>query len=564
MTTIELPPVLEAGAAARWRELIETLADARRRYPDAALASSLAAEDMVLTHAIFDAGLDLEVFTLDTGRLHAETLGVLDAIRQRYRREVTIYRPDAAAVDAYVAAHGAYAFYESVELRKACCQIRKVEPLKRALAGRGAWITGQRRAQSATRGELAREEQDATFGLYKFNPLADWSEAEVWTVIRALGIPYNPLHDQGYPSIGCEPCTRALRPGEDLRAGRWWWESSDSKNAACMRATGSSPSRPSATLAGHEFENHDSREHPMSAVIQRSHLDWLESEAIFILREVAAECERPVLLFSGGKDSVVLLRLAEKAFRPGGFPFPLMHIDTGHNFAEVIDFRDARAAELGETLIVRSVEDSIKRGSVVLRRETDSRNAAQAVTLLEAIEEFGFDACIGGARRDEEKARAKERIFSFRDEFGQWDPKAQRPEVWNLFNTRVHRGENMRVFPISNWTELDVWQYIQREGLALPSIYYAHEREVVRRKGLLVPVTRLTPPQEGERVERLQVRFRTVGDISCTCPVASDAADTAAIIAETAVTDITERGATRMDDQTSEASMERRKKEGYF
>ena len=223
MTTIELPPELEAGAAARWRELIETLADARRRYPDAALASSLAAEDMVLTHAIFDAGLDLEVFTLDTGRLHAETLGVLDAIRQRYGREVTIYRPDAAAVDAHVAAHGAYAFYESVELRKACCQIRKVEPLKRALAGRGAWITGQRRAQSATRAELAREEQDATFGLYKFNPLADWSEAEVWAVIRALGIPYNPLHDQGYPSIGCEPCTRALRPGEDLRAGRWWW-----------------------------------------------------------------------------------------------------------------------------------------------------------------------------------------------------------------------------------------------------------------------------------------------------------------------------------------------------
>ncbi len=302
----------------------------------------------------------------------------------------------------------------------------------------------------------------------------------------------------------------------------------------------------------------------MSAVIQRSHLDWLESEAIFILREVAAESEKPVLLFSGGKDSVVLLRLAEKAFRPGRFPFPLMHIDTGHNFDEVIAFRDERAAELGETLIVRSVEDSIARGSVVLRRETDSRNAAQAVTLLEAIEEFGFDACIGGARRDEEKARAKERIFSFRDEFGQWDPKAQRPELWNLFNTRVHRGENMRVFPISNWTELDVWQYIQREQLALPSIYYSHQREVVRRKGLLVPVTRLTPPQDGEQVERLQVRFRTVGDISCTCPVASDAADTRAIIAETAVTDITERGATRMDDQTSEASMERRKKEGYF
>ncbi|MEI2417342.1 sulfate adenylyltransferase subunit CysD [Orrella sp. JC864] len=302
----------------------------------------------------------------------------------------------------------------------------------------------------------------------------------------------------------------------------------------------------------------------MSAVATRSHLDWLESEAMHILREVAAECARPVLLFSGGKDSCVLLRLAEKAFRPGRFPFPLMHIDTGHNFPEVIAFRDARAAELGERLIVRSVEDSIARGSVVLRRETDTRNAAQAVTLLEAIEEFGFDACIGGARRDEEKARAKERIFSFRDEFGQWDPKAQRPELWNLYNTRVHPGENMRVFPISNWTELDVWQYIQREGLALPSIYYAHRREVVRRRGLLVPVTPLTPPAEGETVETLSVRFRTVGDISCTCPVSSLAADVQAIIAETAVSDVTERGATRMDDQTSEASMERRKKEGYF
>jgi len=302
----------------------------------------------------------------------------------------------------------------------------------------------------------------------------------------------------------------------------------------------------------------------MSTVVTRSHLDWLEAEAIFILREVAAECEKPVLLFSGGKDSCVLLKLAEKAFRPGRFPFPLMHIDTGHNFPEVIAFRDAYVAKLGERLIVRSVEDSIARGSVVLRGENDSRNAAQAVTLLEAIEEHGFDACIGGARRDEEKARAKERIFSFRDAFGQWDPKAQRPELWNLFNTRVHRGENMRVFPISNWTELDVWQYIQREQIALPPIYYTHQREVVRRRGLLVPVTPITPPAEGETVESVAVRFRTVGDISCTCPVASDAADPLAIIAETALTTITERGATRMDDQTSEASMERRKKEGYF
>ena len=302
-----------------------------------------------------------------------------------------------------------------------------------------------------------------------------------------------------------------------------------------------------------------------SSGINARHLDYLESEAIHIMREVAAECSKPALLFSGGKDSVVLLRIAEKAFRPGRFPFPLVHVDTGHNFPEVIEFRDRRVAELGERLIIGSVEDSIKRGTVRLRNpQTDSRNAAQAVTLLETIAAHEFDACIGGARRDEEKARAKERIFSFRDEFGQWDPKAQRPELWDLYNTRVHPGENMRVFPISNWTELDVWQYIEREKLALPSIYFAHQRQVIPRSGLLVPLTDLTPALPGETVETQTVRFRTVGDISCTCPVASSASTVDAIIAETAVTQITERGATRMDDQTSEASMEKRKKAGYF
>jgi sulfate adenylyltransferase subunit 2 len=295
-----------------------------------------------------------------------------------------------------------------------------------------------------------------------------------------------------------------------------------------------------------------------------SHLDVLESEGIHILREVAAECRSPALLFSGGKDSIVLLRLAEKAFRPGRFPFPLLHIDTGHNFPEVIEFRDRRAAELGERLIVRSVEDSIRIGRVVLKRPDESRNVYQSITLLDAISEFDFDACIGGARRDEEKARAKERIFSFRDDFGQWDPKNQRPELWSLYNTRVHPGEHMRVFPISNWTELDVWQYIAREGLAIPTIYYAHPREVVRRGGQLVPVTPLTVPKRGETSETLSVRFRTVGDITCTCPVESAATTLPQIIAETAATRITERGATRMDDQTSEASMELRKKEGYF
>jgi sulfate adenylyltransferase subunit 2 len=295
-----------------------------------------------------------------------------------------------------------------------------------------------------------------------------------------------------------------------------------------------------------------------------SHLDALEAEAIHIMREVAGQCANPALLFSGGKDSVCMLRVAEKAFRPGRFPFPLLHIDTGHNYPEVIRFRDARAAELGERLIVRSVEDSMRRGSVVLKHAEESRNKHQSVTLLEAIEEFGFDCCIGGARRDEEKARAKERIMSFRDEFGQWDPKNQRPELWDLYNARVHKGENIRAFPISNWTELDVWQYIAREDLALPSIYYAHLRPVVRRHGAIVPVTALTPARSGEVIEEIRVRFRTVGDITCTAPVASDADDIEKILAETAVTTITERGATRLDDQTSEASMEQRKKEGYF
>ena len=295
-----------------------------------------------------------------------------------------------------------------------------------------------------------------------------------------------------------------------------------------------------------------------------SHLDWLESEAIHIMREVACQCANPVLLFSGGKDSLCLLRIAEKAFRPGRFPFPLMHIDTGHNYPEVINFRDKKANELGERLIVASLEDSMQKGTIVLKQKDEPRNKYQSITLLEAIEEYEFDCCIGGARRDEEKARAKERIMSFRDEFGQWDPKNQRPELWNLYNAKVHKGENIRAFPISNWTEMDVWQYIEREKLDLPSIYFAHKRDIVRRGGAIVPITNVTPAKPDEKVENLTVRFRTVGDITCTAPVASEADTVEKIIMETASTVITERGETRLDDQVSEASMEQRKKEGYF
>jgi len=295
-----------------------------------------------------------------------------------------------------------------------------------------------------------------------------------------------------------------------------------------------------------------------------SHLDWLESEAIHIMREVAGQCSNPVLLFSGGKDSLCLLRIAEKAFRPGRFPFPLMHIDTGHNYPEVINFRDKKTKELGERLIVASLEDSMKRGTIVLKSPDEPRNKYQSITLLEAIEENEFDCCIGGARRDEEKARAKERIMSFRDEFGQWDPKNQRPELWNLYNAKVHKGENIRAFPISNWTEMDVWQYIERENLELPSIYFAHKRDIVKRNGAIVPITDVTPPTPDEKIENMMVRFRTVGDITCTAPVASSADSIEKIIMETASTVITERGETRLDDQVSEASMEQRKKEGYF
>ena len=295
-----------------------------------------------------------------------------------------------------------------------------------------------------------------------------------------------------------------------------------------------------------------------------SHLDALEAEAIHVLREVAAAFERPVLMFSGGKDSITLVHLALKAFRPAKFPFPLLHVDTGHNFAEAIAFRDSLVEATGERLIVASVQEAIDRG--IATDDTGpnpSRNRAQIPTLLDAIETHRFDAMIGGARRDEEKARAKERFFSHRDEFGQWDPKNQRPELWNLYNASIRPGEHMRVFPISNWTEMDVWQYVEREGIALPSLYFSHDREVIVRRGQLIPVNDFITVTPDEMPERRTVRFRTVGDMTCTAAVASEAADLAGIIREVAAARVSERGA-RVDDQVSEAAMEDRKKEGYF
>jgi sulfate adenylyltransferase subunit 2 len=296
-----------------------------------------------------------------------------------------------------------------------------------------------------------------------------------------------------------------------------------------------------------------------------SHLDALEAEAVYVIREVAAEFERPVLLFSGGKDSVVMVRLAEKAFRPSRFPFPIMHVDTGHNFPEVLAFRDDRIAEVDEELIVASVQESIDRGRVSEEPGPDpSRNRLQTVTLLDAIGEHGFDSVFGGARRDEEKSRAKERIFSFRDEFGQWDPRRQRPELWSLYNGRIRHGEHMRVFPISNWTELDVWQYIAREELAVPSIYFAHAREVFKRDGMWLSLGPYLRPRPEEARDHFEVRYRTVGDMTCTGAVPSSARTVDEVIAEVAAARITERGATRADDSFSETAMEDRKREGYF
>src|SRR3954464_10278921 len=293
-----------------------------------------------------------------------------------------------------------------------------------------------------------------------------------------------------------------------------------------------------------------------------SYLRLLETEAVFVMREVAAEFDRPVLLFSGGKDSIVLLRLAEKAFRPARFPCPILHVDTGHNFPEVLEFRHRRAAELGEQLIVASVQESIDRGRV--HEDGPSRNRLQTVTLLDALAAHGFDAAFGGARRDEERARAKERVLSFRDDLDQWDPRNQRPEIWDLFNTVVRRGESVRAFPLSNWTELDVWRYIEAEGLEVPSIYFAHEREVFERDGMLFAVSEHSPAPDGARVFSERVRYRTVGDLTVTGAVRSDARDIAAVIAETAAATTTERGATRADDRTSSAAMEGRKREGDF
>ena len=494
------------------------------------LACSFQKEESVLLDMLFSVEPKARVFAIDTHYLFPETYELWREVERRYDTKIEVF--EGPSVEELTATHGEKLWERKPDLYLA---VAKVEPLVRALGDLDCWITGIRRDQSPTRADAPKLGWDAAHELWKANPLADWSDDDCWAYIRERGLPVQP----------------AARPR--LRVDR-------------RHPLDAPRRRPRGPLGRQRPDRVRPRtRHDRGAAVHLSHLDELEAEAIHIMRELAAELERPVLLFSGGKDSIVLLRLAEKAFRPGKFPFPVMHVDTGHNFPEVIEYRDRRVAELGETLIVASVQESIDKGRVV--EETGpraSRNQLQTTTLLDAIEEHRFDAAIGGARRDEERARAKERIFSFRDDFGQWNPRAQRPELWNLYNARVRRGEHVRVFPISNWTELDVWQYIARENLDLPPIYFAHEREVFRRDGMLYAVSEFVERMDGEDPFTVSVRFRTVGDMSCTGAVASDAKSLEDVVAEIAATRITERGETRADDRASEAAMEDRKRVGYF
>ncbi len=539
-----------------------------------AVACSMAG-DTVVPHLIARHLPGVDVLFLQTGYHFAETIETRDSLARNAPVTIVDVLPK-QTVASQDAQYGAKLHDREPTL---CCQLRKVDPINETLAGYEAWVTGVRREDNALRANTALVEWDEGHQMVKINPIAAWSFDELLDYATTHSVPTNPLLTQGYPSIGCAPCTRPVAPGEDPRAGRW---AGLAKTECGLHVQADEPPIILETTFVSALQNLNltpsvepveapplaervstRSTNEVNSTRRLSQLKELESEAIHIIREAVTELERPVLLFSGGKDSVVMLHLAAKAFWPAPVPFPVLHVDTGHNFPEVLAYRDAEVERLGVRLIVAKVQDYIDDGRL-LERPDGTRNPLQTQPLLDAIAEGRFDAVFGGGRRDEEKARAKERVVSLRDEFGQWDPRNQRPELWNLYNPRHRAGEHVRVFPLSNWTELDVWRYIEAEGIELPALYYAHEREVFRRDGMWLAVGEVSQPRPSEQVVTRTVRYRTVGDMSCTGAVESDAANVADVLAEVAATRITERGATRADDRLTEAAMEDRKKEGYF
>ena len=583
---------LARDASARFADATadEVLAWAAETFGDALVVACSMAADTVVAHLASRHSPGVDVLFLETGYHFAETRDTRDALATDPLINVVDVLPQ-ITVAAQDAEYGAELFARDA---RQCCAIRKVEPINRELASYEAWVTGLRREDSPLRAGTPLVEWDTAHKMVKINPVAAWTFDEQIGYATENQVPVNPLLFRGYPSIGCAPCTRPVAPGEDPRAGRW---AGLAKTECGLHVTEDHPetlrddAAPVVELdvkkylkGGITLPTLDARiqldpdPSPLPEVRSAAeprkeaadehastltHLQELEAEAIHIIREAVAELERPVLLFSGGKDSVLMLHLASKAFWPGTVPFPVMHVDTGHNFPEVLEYRDRTVEKLGLRLVVASVQDYIDDGRL-LERADGTRNPLQTQPLLDAIVEHRFDAVFGGGRRDEEKARAKERVVSLRDAFGQWDPRNQRPELWNLYNPRHRPGEHVRVFPLSNWTELDVWRYIEAENIELPELYYAHDREVFQRDGMWLAVGPYSQPRDGETVSVQRVRYRTVGDMSCTGAVASDAVTVADVIAEVAATRITERGATRADDRLTEAAMEDRKKEGYF
>ena len=576
----------EASARFASASADEVVAWAAETFGDSLVVACSMAADTVVAHLAATHRPGIDVLFLETGYHFPETIETRATLAATTKITIVDALPRLTVAE-QDAEYGAELFARDP---RQCCAMRKVEPINRELASYEAWITGLRREDSPLRAHTPLVEWDSAHKMVKINPIAAWSFDEQLAYATAHQVPVNPLLSQGYPSIGCAPCTRPVAPGEDPRAGRW---AGLAKTECGLHVTEDHPESleeialpkldariqinldPAGSPEALRDDAGDSGSSPASAAsagvskgsdaaaATLSHLQELEAEAIHIIREAVSELERPVLLFSGGKDSVVMLHLASKAFWPGRVPFPVMHVDTGHNFPKVIEYRDRTVERLGLRLVVASVQDYIDDGRL-LERADGTRNPLQTQPLLDAIAEHRFDAVFGGGRRDEEKARAKERVVSLRDAFGQWDPRNQRPELWNLYNPRHRPGEHVRVFPLSNWTELDVWRYIEAENIELPEMYYAHEREVFERDGMLLAVGPYSQPRDGETVSVQRVRYRTVGDMSCTGAVASDAATVADVIAEVAATRITERGATRADDRLTEAAMEDRKKEGYF